>query len=632
MAGICGYVNSQPTMDGLDLLPEMMGALKHHPWYQTNSFHSDQLGLGRVFLGFVNTADQPARNEDGSLLAMMDGEIYEYTAQRKGLEADGHVFRGTSQAEVLIHGFEQEGPQFFQKLNGAFAAAIWDEKKRRLLLVNDRFGMKPLYYVAMPGKFLLASEIKALLAEPAVSRKLNQRGFAQFFTFGQFLGEETLWESIRLLPAASCLFYDAPTERLTVSTYWRPQVSASEKALTNAQHLDRIDDAFKQAVDRRVCGTQNLGLSLSGGLDARTILGVLGSEPPLKTITMGIEGSIDLRAAEELSRLAGRPHHPYVLNTQFLGDFEKHLRHMVHLTDGQYLSQCIVMPTLPFYRQHGIEVLLRGHAGELMHMDKAYNFSLDASALAIRDDVGLEQWLYRRLNCHMSQELRDRLFAPAQQEQMESLVRESLRACLRDAEGIDPPVQRIAHIFLRQRVRRETSLSMVKFGSMVETRLPYVDNALVDALMAAPIHLKLSDRIQGHILRRRRPEFLNVVNANTGARMGAGWFARKAAGLRLKVLAKLGVRGYQPYERLGRWLREDLKPLVHKLLLNPRFLDRGYFNPATVQEVVDGHLNQGQNHTFLLMALMIFELGQQEFVDEGPAPTVLQPLASSASV
>ena len=162
---------------------------------------------------------------------------------------------------------------------------------------------------------------------------------------------------------------------------------------------------------------------------------------------------------------------------------------MVHLTDGQYLSRkvhCRSVPTLPFYRERGIEVLLRGHAGELMHMDKAYNFSLDIAALAIRDDTGLEQWLYRRLTSHMSQELRSRLFALAHQEQMESLARESLQACLHDSEGIEPPAQRIAQLFLSQRVRRETTLSMVKFGSMVETRLPYLDNDLVDALMAAP--------------------------------------------------------------------------------------------------------------------------------------------------
>ena len=121
--------------------------------------------------------------------------------------------------------------------------------------------------------------------------------------------------------------------------------------------------------------------------------------------------------------------------------------------------------------------------------------------------------------------------------------------------------------------------------------------------------------IQTHILRRRRPDFLNVVNANTGARMGAGRLAQSASKLRMKVLAKLGVRGYQPYERLGLWLREDLRQLVERLLLSERSLERGVFDPPAVKAVVDGHLNHGRNHTYLLLAMMTFELGQRMFVD-----------------
>ena len=129
--------------------------------------------------------------------------------------------------ELLVHGFEEWGPEFFAGLHGSFVAALWDAPNRRLMLVNDRFGSKPLYFTLVPGSLLFASEIKALLFEPGVSRQLSLRGFAQFFTFGQFLGDETLWEKIRLVPAAGCLTYDAPTKRLTESTYWRPKHSAS---------------------------------------------------------------------------------------------------------------------------------------------------------------------------------------------------------------------------------------------------------------------------------------------------------------------------------------------------------------------------------------------------------------------
>src|SRR5207302_8866403 len=139
----------------------------------------------------------------------------------------------------------------------------------------------------------------------------------------------------------------------------------------------------------------------------------------LTTISIGMDGSMDHRSAAEMALLAGRPHHQCLLDERFLANYADHLRQMVRLTDGHYLSQCIVMPTLPVYRELGIEVLLRGHAGELMHMTKAYNFSLDREALAVRDEAALEGWLLRHLQTYMLEGTGGRLFAPPYRGQME---------------------------------------------------------------------------------------------------------------------------------------------------------------------------------------------------------------------
>jgi asparagine synthase (glutamine-hydrolysing) len=170
-------------------------------------------------------------------------------------------------------------------------------------------------------------------------------------------------------------------------------------------------------------------------------------------------------------------------------------------------------------------------------------------------------------------------------------------------------------MFLSQRTRRETAMSMVKFGSVVETRLPYVDNNLIDLLMATPPELKMADKIQAHILRRRFPALLGVMNSNTGAAMSAGPVSRFFGKLRMKVLAKLGVRGYQPYERLGLWLRRELQPFVTRTLLSESCLQRGIFAPDTIRTLVNDHLTSRRNHTYLLLAMMTFELGQRRFLD-----------------
>ena len=233
----------------------------------------------------------------------------------------------------------------------------------------------------------------------------------------------------------------------------------------------------------------------------------------------------------------------------------------------------------------------------------------------------MEDWLRRHLCAYMLDGVEGPLFAEMSRGEMDRLAHESLRECLAESRGVEPQAQRIWHLFVAQRLRRETAMSMAKIGSVVETRLPFMDAEFVNLLLAAPPEWKRGDAIQAHILRRHRPEFLKVVNANTGAPLGAGPLRQRFSTLRMKVFAKLGVPGYEPYERLGLWLRRELRPLVGELLLSDRCLDRGLFCADTVREVVRNHFEHRKNHTALVLAMMIFEAGQREFIDgDGYSP------------
>lgn len=631
MPGICGIVQRASTQPIAELLSEMLQSIQHQPWQTADRLESDggEVAFGRVSLGILNGGPQPVCDSQTSSLAVIDGELHDAERHRRELETAGQRFESDSQAEILLRGYLVEGNNFLAKLDGKFSAAIWDGRSRRLVLTNDCFGMKPLYYAELPGRLLFASEIKALLANGDVSRTPDRKGLAQFFSFGHLWGNETLYESIRVLPAGAWVTYDLDDERLSVDRY-HSFTSSVESASSDRQSLlERVDAAFKDAVDRRCNQVPHLGLSLSGGLDARTILGVMDRDnASVTSVCMGIDGSLDHRSAAQLAALAGSPYHAYTLNDGFLSNFEDHLRHMVRLTDGHYLSQCIVMPTLPFYRELGIRVLLRGHGGELLHMRKAYNFSLDAEAMAIRDDAALESWLHRHLRAYMLDNVDAPLFAEMEAGEVDALARDTLRSALAETADWQPTLHRIWHLFITQRLRRETAMSLVKIGSFVETRLPYVDRQLVELLLSAPPEMKLDELIQAHILGKRFPEFLNVTNVNTGSRIGAGRLTRKFNYLRMRVLAKLGVKGYQPYERLGLWLRRELRPLVRSILLGDRCLERGLFRPDSVRRIVEQHFQNQRNHTFLLMAMMICELGQQMFVD-GDAATVGAGLAET---
>lgn len=616
MPGIYGTLRARSPIDLAPLLNAMASRLRHHSWYAEN-LHVDNeagLALARTSLGVFHREPQPIALEDGSLLGVMEGEIHDAAKLRQALTREGCDFRGESQAELLLRGFKARGRSFLRELNGVFVAAVWDARQRSLTLMNDRFGMRPLYYSHRPGALIFGPELKSLLVDPDVARGVSRRGIAQFLHFGQYLNDDTLLDAVRTLPAAGLLTYQPDEDRLTLDRYWRLEADAvmDPNRLDEASALDRIDEAFKRAVDRRTEGNHELGLSLSGGLDSRLILGTAElNRSKIKTVSVGVRGCLDHVSARRMAEMVGCPHHEYHLEGDFLSAFERHLRYMVHLTDGQYLCQCIVIPSLPYYRELGIDVLLRGHAGELMHMNKAYNYSLDATATSLNDSTALSSWLFGRMSEWMTGAVTDDLFVKGAAD----LARGSLDEALSESSRVEPLIHRIWHMFISQRLRRETALSMTEFGSVVETRLPYLDNEVVDALLAVPPGLKVGDRIQTHILTHRRPEFLKVVNSNTGARMGAGTLERNLAQFRLKVLSKLRVPGYQPYERLGAWLREELRPLVRRLLLSGPILERGVLRPDALRSVVQQHLDGRRNHTFLLLALMIFETGQRTLVD-----------------
>ncbi len=597
----------------------MLNGLAHEPWHVRQSRIDDAAGAG---LGVVTLGDLPrgqvAWDAATSSGIVLDGELLESSRVAARLRREGVDVPAGDHAALLLAGWRHGGHAFLRELHGSFAAAIWEGGAQKLTLITDRFGTRPLYYRLAGGGVRFASGLASLLADDNTPRQINPRGLAQFFTFGHYLRDDTSLADARVLPAAACFTYSAADERLETLAYWSLRDAKVEPAASRQQWLERIDAALSSAVGRCAAETPRLGLSLSGGLDARTLLGVIDVQhTPLKAVCMGVQGSLDHRSSAELSRLAGCPYHAHVLDASFLGDFRSHLERMVQLTDGQYLSQCIVIPTLGVYRDLGIRTLLRGHAGELMHMRKAYNYSLDDDALQIRTGSQLREWLLSHLPAYLLQGVTEPLFAHEYQASLAELAGQSLDEDLAEVADVEQPLWRIWRLFVNQRLRRETVLSMLKFRTVVEPRMPFLDAEVVPLLLAAPPDLKLGEEIQTYILGRHRPEFLRVTNANTGAPMGASRWRQQAATFQMKVLAKLRVPGYQPYEKLGLWLRRELAPLVREILLDPQTLDRGVFNPAGIRAVVKGHQEQGRNHTYLLMALMIFELGLRRLIDGG---------------
>ncbi len=252
MPGLFGVLGPRHDTGLQDLAKSMSQRMRHHSWYRSDLYCDIDGGvaLGRESLGYIQTAPQPVWSNDRSLCLILEGELYNTASLRQQLVAAGRqVPSHIDHADLLLQGFLQFGQRFFRELNGYFIAAIWDVRARKLILANDRFGMKPLYYSHLPGKLLFASEIKSLLADPAVSHSVSRRGISQFFSYGQFLGEETFFTDVKALPAAAWIVYSQATDELQVDRYWRLTDISYDSTVSKSQFLERIDDVFAKAVD-----------------------------------------------------------------------------------------------------------------------------------------------------------------------------------------------------------------------------------------------------------------------------------------------------------------------------------------------------------------------------------------------
>lgn len=248
----------------------MGSAITHRDWYVVESYTDEErsLGLGRIGIGIFNKGPQPVWNSAHTVALVMAGELYNTNASDRGRSLK-------SDEQVALDLYETVGERFVEQLNGAFVIAIWDEPRRRLLMANDRFGLYPLFYTCREGRLVFAPEMKGCLCDESFPRKLDLTALAQYMRFQHLLGERTFFEDLRLLPLASVLTFDLSSAEGSVKAYWtfddipyRPEVTFDE-AVEEAGRLLRL------AVRRLSGDSYRPGVYLSGGLDSRTILGMI---------------------------------------------------------------------------------------------------------------------------------------------------------------------------------------------------------------------------------------------------------------------------------------------------------------------------------------------------------------------
>jgi asparagine synthase (glutamine-hydrolysing) len=620
MSGVFGVVDARHPDDVTALVARMGAALRHRDWYviETRADRQHGAGLGRVGIGVFNREPQPLRSADGAVMACFAGELYDTAPLWAGLADEEVAARDRNDGALVLRLYMRSGVAFIDRLAGSFVTAIWDARETRLLIANDRFGLYPLYFAHHDGRLVFAPEMKGILCDAAVRREVDAVALAEYLRFQHVLGEKTFFDGIRLLGNATCLTYDARADRVATAPYWDPGATpAAPPGLGAAEAAEEAGRLLDNAVRRSVAGPLRIGVQLSGGVDARALVGFARHHIEPTTITFGQPGCTDVVYAARLASIAGARHHyvPFHDGGWVRACADLHLE----LTEGEH----------SWIHAHGISTLaeqrvlfdvnLSGYGGG------ERTFTAPAELLDAVDDAAFCVHLFSLLTQTATWpgllEVEMRLLCGAARAPAYEVAFESLRAELTRYAHLPP--ERRAFAFCLANLDRRLYGQFLVFGrSHVEQRLPFCDYAYADFVYALPRQMLVDRRLRRTMLRQRMPDLTRVPYSGDGLpptdRVSRRLPARFLRHGRRALNAHLGRRGRE-YAALNAdyegWLRGDLRAWGAELLLGERARRRQWFNPALVESLWHRLQSGEPNLIGKLAPLMTWELLQRRFWD-----------------
>ncbi len=638
MCGIAGAVwtsRGQPLP--ANVLQRMTDALRHRGpddegFYNSEVHRTDQdkevpgVALGHRRLSIIDLANghQPLANEDESIWVIFNGEIYNFRELRHRLEGAGHRFRTASDTEVIVHLYEEEGVDCFSHFNGMFAIALWDAKRRQLVLARDRLGQKPLVYRLENGRMLFASQLKSLLEVPGVSREIDAAALDAYLTYQYVPHPRTIFKGIAKLPPGHVATYR--DGRLNVKPYWRPNFN-SESNLSVAEASEQLEALLESSVRLRMQSDVPLGAFLSGGVDSSIIVSQMQrlSDRPVQTFSIGfpVAEYDETHYAREVARHLGTDHHELRVEPSAVDVLPKLVWHYDEpLADSSAIPTYIVSRMA---REH-VTVALSGDGGDELFAgyDRYRAVRLgawfDRLPQAIRGALTAKLWQrlpgsgrQKAISRRAKRLLQGLAFSPGRRYlEWIAIFNEARRAELYSDAFLAQLPDHDPYAFLDEafsrsdRRDRVTSTSLadlvtylpcdlmtkVDVASMahgLECRQPLLDYRLVEFAASLPLSMKLGAR------RSKR-----ILVDTFGDRLPPSVRRRRKMGF--------GVP-------LDRWFRDDLGAYTREVLLERRATDRGYFQPATVGRLIDEHQQGIFDHSYRLWALLFLELWMRQWVD-----------------
>lgn len=618
MCGIAGIFNLNGEPASQVILRKMTDTMAHRGPDGEGFYIDSFIGLGHRRLAIIDltpAGHQPMSTEDGNYVIAYNGEVYNFRELRVELEKIGHQFRSRTDTEVVLRAYAQWGVDSVQRFNGMFAFAIWDKSRQELFLARDRYGIKPLYYTLIGTTFLFASEQKAIVAHPAVRCEIDLEGLLEYFTFQNIFTDRTLLKGIRIFPAGCVarIPLGKAVDQLHPVQYWDFNFREPEHPDHEEEYIEELDRLFKQAVHRQLVSDVDVGSYLSGGMDSGSITAIAATQLPyIRTFTCGFDlhsasglelGFDEREKAELMSYLFRTEHYEMVLKA---GDMERILPRL-----SWHLEEPRVGQSYPNYytaqlASKFVKVVLSGAGGD--ELFGGYPWRYYRAVINSDFDQYINKYYdyWQRL---IPNEAIHETFAPVWNKVKHVLTRDIFRNVFRQhAPSLIRPEDYInysfyfeAKTFLHGLLVVEDKLSM---AHSLETRVPFLDNDVVDFAMQLPVKMKL-----------RTLEEVIRLNENEPGPKTARYFQKTQDG---KVLLRRVMNRYVPQEITkaekqgfsapdASWFKGESIDYVRRLLYSSNARIYDFLDRRAVQRLVNEHLEGKENRRLFIWSLLNFE-------------------------
>lgn len=639
MCGIAGIAvaesNVTPDVGPIQL---MCNAIVHRGPDDEGYCVCDGAGLGMRRLSIIDLAGghQPIHNEDRNVWVVFNGEIYNFPELRRELESRGHRFYTHSDTEVIVHLYEELGADCVRKLRGMFAVALWDERRKSLLLARDRLGKKPLHYALHNGNLYFGSEIKSLLAVAPELADVDRDAMLSYFHFGYIPDPLTAFQKIRKLPPAHLLEFKAG--QIRVHSYWDLPRYGTFDPGSETECLDELERRLEEAVRVRLISDVPLGALLSGGVDSSIIVALMAraNSGSVKTFSIGFpyEDFSETAHARAVAERFATEHNEFIVDP----DFSETLDKLTHMIEEPFADSSI----LPTYhvsllaRQH-VTVALSGDGGDELYAGyERYQINLSRSVFErIPAWLGRAYRNYayprlphgtrgRKFAYNVSLGTRDRYIDSVSYLSPDLRERSIFSSDFLDfAAGRPSPAELFRNYY--DRAPANDALSQMQY---LDTKTYLTADVLtkVDRMSMAT-----SLEVRCPLLDHEFVEWSTSLAPLWKLRMGQSKYALKKLAERLGVPDRAIYRPKQGFAMpLVHWFRKELKSGIGRILLERRSLARGYFNPSGVQRLLEEHWRGRRDNSGSLWILLMLELWHRNFLDSVRGGVSIASNASSA--